>query len=228
MLHENVNLFKKLYNAPTRTQSLAFVWDFTQNTMKVSGPRERFKATLICHVHTFLTVLIVLQIFYGFFVPSNGVHSMLAEIQIGFSIFALPTTNFYLNICKIHTSEVVLFLNGLPSHKDIGIRKSFLEKLNIMFARILRLSLGITPLFFVFGSHWFIPCNGSLAFYFLLDECSALSLGGIFGKIWKIVEKFSIFFLNYWIWMIGFDVTAFAVGGLHILCTISLRSHLHT
>jgi len=189
-----------------------------------------------------LTLLIICQtvartiIFRNQFNEDSSL--IFSKLLAGFAVVILPTHYYYANVCQIHASDIVLFVNGLLHHGGgMFMRNTALERMNIEFAKQLRITLAFIPFLFVFGFHWIKPCNTSLAFYWVLNECSINHANGdpflfqmpttvTLPALWNNFVKLVVFSVNVWMWRIGMRATAFAVAGLHILCTMSLRSHL--
>ncbi|CAL8145500.1 unnamed protein product [Orchesella dallaii] len=129
--------------------------------------------------------------------------------------------------------EIVFFINGLLEldQKFDGavqnVELNSLEQLNGILVRTVAFSLGVTPLFFVFGFHWFAPCKPSLAFSWVLGECkNDTEESDLFHLLFRSVFKLIIFLPNVWAWTTGMDAVVFGVCAHHILCVISLRSYL--
>lgn len=83
------------------------------------------------------------------------------------------------------------------------------------------------PIMYSYGLHWINPCKPSLAGYWLLPECH-FRLHEKFGNglligVLDTTLKVVIMLANHWIWVFGTNNAILTLGGLLLMCTVSLK-----
>ncbi|CAL8136864.1 unnamed protein product [Orchesella dallaii] len=170
---------------------------------------------------------------------SSDVDSVIRTACNGFAISVLLQFTAHLNLCARIPLDIVRYINGnlecirlfQRRNRLMLWQRTVIEKLNILFARVLYWTAIVTPFLFIFGIHWTFPCRASLVAYWILDECRAYGITtshshNIISLALAQLKKGLIFLINLYFWAFGVRVTCFVVGGIQILCQMTMRDYL--
>lgn len=152
-------------------------------------------------------------------------NSALSKALNWLAILVLLVYSIHINACFDKSEEIIAYTKGLHQFSArmnqywSSKKRGIIQKANLLIAiTTIPVALSFPP-GYVFGLHWFNPHGRtSLIGYWLLEEDDGFRAFAI---------KLALFLLNLWVWAAGLSVTAFCVGGIQALCTISLRDSIH-
>lgn len=145
------------------------------------------------------------------------------------------------NILYERAEKLFDFINGIIEFSEkyqdeiqsyaATTKTTLLEKISTGYSFGLFPALFFTPINFYYGIHWESPCKPSLAGYWLLPECSALTwnsvlIQGSLQNYLGIGFKFRIFLFNQWAMSFGLYLCLFIVTGLLVPCPFELCKFL--
>jgi len=140
-------------------------------------------------------------------------------------------------------SEIVLYINGLfqlnetdskmipTGIKEKTLNHTTLEKLNLLLAQALKVSVIVLPPVFVYGLHFINPCKVSLVGSILIPQCrdggeDLSSSNGLLKALVNVFVKFSLLLVNHYMLAIGLFVAILMVCWIWILGIVLLRQQL--
>lgn len=90
----------------------------------------------------------------------------------------------------------------------------------------------LLPVAYAYPLHWMNPCKPSLSGYWLLPECHKFEgslfkysenvSSQLFEQIFGILLKIIIMMINHWLWAFGCNAAILAIGGMMLMCTMTM------
>ncbi|CAL8108039.1 unnamed protein product [Orchesella dallaii] len=238
MLVANMGLFVRVIKLASSINAVKFAWEPKSQRLKMLDTPTQKKVSNICHLYKILTIFVVLQASFGYTTIMNGSSS--TKIVIAITIPGLLLLNTFVDTCTSTASEFVLCINGFLQFDALYCRarlkhlnriKSFMESLNLLFAKLVYISAILIPFLMLDGIYWRNPCKPSLIGYWALEQCVGQGEPSKFPSWQWILSSFlklSVFLLNHYYWIVGFAIAPVIISGEMILCTLALSEYLDT
>lgn len=227
MILKPERLFEFLCNVPYKLKILNVYWDKNKTLKYINKGNPK----TIVRLHTCFVFVVLIQILYHFV-------DTFSKPKISFSnpflyimaLIVLLPTNLYLRCCHNQATTQCLYINGLLKLAGYTNRPiPVTEKLNIFGSYSLLPAVTIFHLLYLYGLHWFSPCEPSLAGYFLLSQCqSEQSINHALYDIFSGVIKLWVFYINHWAWVVSIYSVPYVIGGIQILCLLKFKDCLYT
>ncbi len=232
MIHQNILFIVSI------AQSLGCIlleWNpATQKMHLIHNSSQKSKLNHKTGIHAGLLLIMILQGILALTKQAKS-YSFTDQFVYGIGLVMVLAGHLELRVCRTHAVAICLYVNGImlfqnKYHKILynGSIVSMLtrplsqiEKINVRFAYAYCLSALFVPVAFLYGLHWQNPCKPSLIVYWLIPEC-----GNTNKWMWSICGKVIVLLINHWALSFSWHAAQFVLGGIHVICTLSLRGFI--